>query len=384
MQITYLPILRSDETLYSIAARIRFGNVARDDRDACRSLFGPSSSIRLAEYPANLVRFSLATRGNFGDAQKVLTEMTLFGFFDNVGGSPGRAAKWRRPVETAGYGLATLSNGHINTWRACSRCVDSDLEMYGGSYWRRSHQLPGAFFCLDHHIPLCFSVADDRHIRFSFPEQTTLTLACRSPGLAQYDDVLIRLSRLVKETLFCPADETTLRFSHAAIFRALENRNLLTAEGEIYTERFAVEFSHEYGFLRGHSDFRNALSSEGIRILFRSLRRTVSWRRPLHNLLLIDWLFGSWHAFREQCIWQSTMDSPNSYKAEKRVTRPSDEKWSHRDACIAFLNTSQSPRRSEFFLAARRSFQWLLRNDSKWFDLNFPDARFSALQGELF
>lgn len=386
MQINSLPILRHDETLYSIAARTRLQNAARDDREACRSLFGPSSNIRIAEFPVNLSRFCEATGGYFGDPRSVLLATTLCGFFERIGGPPWRAAKWRRPVETAGYGLATLSNGNINTWRACPRCVESDLSTYGISHWRRAHQLPTAFLCLVHRTPLKLSIApnNDRHIRFLLPEQTILATDYWSVKLSSYEDVLVRLSNLVNDALFDTSDISDLASSHAAMLRALGSHGLLTATGKIRVEEFAAELSCRYGFLRHNVDFRDPLSSEGIGILCRSFRRADSWRRPQHNLLLIDWLFGSWHGYRQQCTWQAVMNCSGLTEAKMIPPRSTDDQLKHRKVCLDFMDNHTLSLRSEFFLVARTSFQWLLRNDTKWFDLNFPDARCTAAQAELF
>lgn len=387
MQINSLPILRHDETLYSIAARTRLQNAARDDREACRSLFGPSSTIRIAEFPVNLSRFCEATGGHFGDPPDVLLGTTLCGFFERIGGPPWRAAKWRRPVETAGYGLATLSNGNVNTWRGCPYCVESDLLTYGISHWRRAHQLPTAFFCLAHHTPLKLSIApnNDRHIRFLLPEQTTLTTDYRSVNLASYENMLVRLSKLASDALFDTSDISDLASSHAVILRALGNRGLLTATDKIRAEEFAAELSRRYGFLQHNADFRDPLSSEGIGILCRSFRRADSWRRPQHNLLLIDWLFGSWHGYRQQCTWQAVMNCPDLAKAKVIQPPSTDDQFAHRKICLDFINSRALPLRSEFFIVARKSFQWLLRNDTKWFDLNFPKARwYTPAQASLF
>lgn len=385
MQISSVPILHDDETLYSVAARTRLRNAARDDRDACRSLFGPSSSIRVAEFPVNLSRFCEATAGNFGDPQKVLQETTLHGFFERIGGPPWRAAKWRRPVETAGYGLATLSNGNVNTWRGCVHCVDSDLLMYGVSHWRRAHQLPGAFFCIRHQVPLSLSMAPnkDRHIRFLLPEQTTLSTTYLS-DLIRHEDVLVRLSKLASDALFDIGDTAGLASSQAVMLRALASRGLLDLTGEIRTGDFASELSHRYGFLRHNADFRDPLSSEGVGRLCRSFRRADSWRRPQHNLLLIDWLFGSWNSYRQQCLWQFVMDCPGLINTEMTGLPSTDDRSTHRRVCLDFMDSCTLPLRSDFFVVARRSFQWLLRNDIEWFDLNFPDARYTASQATLF
>lgn len=33
---------------------------------------------------------------------------------------------------------------------ACAHCIQEDLGFWGGAYWRRSHQLPGTYFCGKH------------------------------------------------------------------------------------------------------------------------------------------------------------------------------------------------------------------------------------------
>lgn len=386
MQINSLPILRNDETLYSIAARTRLQNVARDDREACRSLFGPSSNIRIAEFPVNLSRFCEITGGHFGGPQEVLLETTLSGFFERIGGPPWRAAKWRRPIETAGYGLATLSNGSVKIWHGCPCCVESDLLTYGTSYWRRSHQIPAAFFCLVHSTPLKLSIAphNDRHIRFLLPEQTDLSTDYRSIDLVPYEDVLFRLTKLTKDALFDRSDMSEFVSSHATILRALAIRGLLTGGGKIRVEEFAAELSRRYGFLQHNVDFRNLFSSKSISILGHSFGRSDSWRRPQHNLLLIDWLFGSWNSYRQQCAWQALMDLPVQVGATMALPPYIDDQLKHRSICLDFINNHNGPLRSNFSAVARASFRWLLDNDIKWFDLNFPDRRCTAVQGELF
>ncbi len=38
----------------------------------------------------------------------------------------------------------------------CKHCVAEDLAFHGQSYWRRGHQIPGAFWCEEHSESLCF------------------------------------------------------------------------------------------------------------------------------------------------------------------------------------------------------------------------------------
>ena len=39
----------------------------------------------------------------------------------------------------------------------CDQCIMEDIEFHGTSYWRRSHQLPGIYWCTKHGKPLTFA-----------------------------------------------------------------------------------------------------------------------------------------------------------------------------------------------------------------------------------
>jgi len=79
------------------------------------------------------------------------------------------------------------------------------------------------------------------------------------------------------------------------------------------------------------------------------------------------------------------MDCPGLAEATVILPRSTDDQFLHRKVCLDFINSRPLPLRSEFFLVARKSFQWLLRNDTSWFDLNFPKARwYIPAQASLF
>ncbi len=67
--------------------------------------------------------------------------------------------------------------------RLCHECVNADMRIYGESYWRRSHQLPGVAMCLNHGVILHESDVELRRSRStklpnevisSFPVQCVL------------------------------------------------------------------------------------------------------------------------------------------------------------------------------------------------------------------
>ncbi|WP_211444886.1 TniQ family protein [Collimonas humicola] len=401
MEINSLPIRRLDETLYSIAARTRWMNVAKDDRDACRSLFGYFRHTRVSDFPVDLVHFCAVTGEQYGNPQDVLNEMTLAEFFNRIGSHPWHSGSLCLPFATAGYGLSTLSNGHTNTWRACSLCLESEMSLAGTAFWHRSHHLPTAFFCPAHRVPLsvCVSPIQVRHNCFLLPQDTLLTDRFHGIVAAENQDLLLRLTKLGMDILFDterPIDQGT---AQAAIFDALNEKCLLTSSKLMCREPFFTEFSRRYSFLHRFPGLSDAVSSRGIEILLRKLQRENINRSAIHNLLLIDWLFGSWRLFKEHCAWHEVMGNREESRGTKNFPRTETARYvtlhgvcgingseqdSHREICLRFLDTNRCATRSRFSRAAPKSFRWLSRYDSDWFNHYVPSICRSRKQNELF
>lgn len=118
----------------------------------------------------------------------------------------------------------------------------------------------------------------------------------------------------------------------------------------------------------------------------------------MHNLLLLDWLFGSWKSSCAQSTWQTVVGCP-SLLAE---AAPSDAdippgvshaivnetgdrvRESHRRKCIDFLDYHTHAVRSRFARAESKSCRWLLANDIVWFDQYCPINKPDRSQGNLF
>ena len=65
-------------------------------------------------------------------------------------------ARGYRFLRMLGLGCARKS-AHL-----CPQCVQEDLAFHGFSYWRRSHQLPGTYWCAKHGCALHFFMNDGR------------------------------------------------------------------------------------------------------------------------------------------------------------------------------------------------------------------------------
>ncbi|NHZ62364.1 TniQ family protein [Massilia genomosp. 1] len=303
MHISSLPIHRQDETLYSLAVRIRRANAARNDRDACRGLFGPFNNMRVSEFPVNVDTFVNVSHARFGDAPSVIAHTTLVPFFDRVGGHPWHRGSSGSPVASAGYGLSTLSNGNVRTWRACPQCLLDDKRKNPYGYWRRAHQLPAVFFCLEHHALLnaCWTPPQKLHSQFYLPDEMALVDTFTCVDTDKNVEILTSLSQFCIDVLHDSGDVIDRTAANAGITRALGERNMLTAGGKICRQMFAPEFARNFGFLRHHPDFEKTVSAAGIEILCRCLDKPSMWRQSAQSVLLLSWLFGSWNVFKEQC-----------------------------------------------------------------------------------
>lgn len=114
-----------------------------------------------------------------------------------------RAITWFHPETKHGCEsqLRLLWSGPMHLPRVgayfCEHCVAEDLEFHGMSYWRRSHQIPGVFWCSKHKVPLRYVEKDSA---FQRPPSAFVDMATQvsqewveeligNPFLQRYADV---------------------------------------------------------------------------------------------------------------------------------------------------------------------------------------------------
>jgi len=114
-----------------------------------------------------------------------------------------RAITWFHPEAKHGCEsiLPLLWSGPMHLPRDgayfCEHCVAEDIEFHGMSYWRRSHQIPGVFWCSKHRAPLSYV---ERDSAFKRPPSASLDMALHvspkwveelmgNPYLQRYADV---------------------------------------------------------------------------------------------------------------------------------------------------------------------------------------------------
>lgn len=160
-----IPAWRGDETLYSWAGWFHRTCGAGPTRETGKALFGAPHAYKEYGAPANIQHLSNATGGLLGDARTVLLKRTVLGayypflrasqqaMFDSLLQSPKRTSWLTR------FGMRASALDSTKLLRWCPECIADDMDRWYLARWRLPHQIPGAWWCIDHecllitHVP---------------------------------------------------------------------------------------------------------------------------------------------------------------------------------------------------------------------------------------
>ncbi|MEM7553347.1 MAG: TnsD family transposase [Cyanobacteria bacterium P01_A01_bin.84] len=157
----FFPTLYPGELLYSGIARyqIRSGNLS--PKANIEELFNSRNITATADLPCgldNLVQ-NLPPCSSI-TADNLIQNHTLYPFYAPF--LPPKRAKlvYRLMKSTKGRNIHTTAGvmasvmRTLQYFRFCPKCLQSDLNEYGETYWHRLHQIQGVIFCPVHEIPL--------------------------------------------------------------------------------------------------------------------------------------------------------------------------------------------------------------------------------------
>lgn len=156
----FLPEFLPDETLFSWCSRYHRMAVNGLSRTTCIQLFGHPRLGSAHDFPCRLNTFVDRTDHMFGNALEIIQHRTILPFYlpfkSQELANEAIASLKLNGVGNLKFqlGLLTSGFGAAHPLKSCPECVRADREQYGWSYWHRSHQLPGVWFCPEHHRPL--------------------------------------------------------------------------------------------------------------------------------------------------------------------------------------------------------------------------------------
>lgn len=284
------------------------GNVSNDLTRV--QLFGSEKAGRHFHIPSHLATFSARTHLVLGTPEQLIAKTTVIPYFTRF--RPTTVIRdtlaMLKGENAAGVpqmlGMGKMGPCEPLPCRYCSECVLEEMLELNFSYWHRAHQLPGVLVCHKHATPLKISPLQIGHrfvTRFIEPERGFISKAPErfSNDITTTLATLHRLAILAKEI----ADTTFANgYDQPRMKRAFEK--LLStkfspgATGRHDPLKLASAYRDHFHDVQTVPEIQVILSQRGIHALWCLLEPIECRAHPLEWILLIDWLFGSWDAFR--------------------------------------------------------------------------------------
>lgn len=398
MRLTNLPFSLPDETLYSLAARIRLFNGIRNDRDACLVMFGGDDGILVGDAPVDLERFCNVTGFHYGNALEVSRAATITGFMNRLGCLESRHVHQSEELgggNSRHVGLVSLSNGQAHVWRWCPVCKSNELREFGVAYWHRVHQLQGVQVCTIHSQQLHEMVIPfrDRQGHFFLPDNAPgSNKTTKTKFSTAAFNILVRMAELAAAAL----QDYTLTFDSRTfvetLLGALRERGLVCRPGGIRRDALCNELRGHFYALIGISGYGGWLTDFALHRLARDVADPHAKLDAAQRLMLIEWLWGSWALFRKQIEWQEVIEYPAFLDRQRREAEEGTDikarhriRDQHRQACKNYLASNPEAHRSDFWQVNYKACRWLTSSDRAWLDKVLPLVRGRHVsQGELF
>jgi hypothetical protein len=153
-----IPDWQGDETLYSWSARMHrlLGGATKETG---KRLFGASHAYKEWAISTRLDHLELVTGGSLGNIRSILLQRTVLAAYypflraEQRQDFDERAATAQRTPWLTRFGMrASTLDGSEMRWCPC--CAEKDVEDWGVARWRLSHQMLGAWWCIEHDISL--------------------------------------------------------------------------------------------------------------------------------------------------------------------------------------------------------------------------------------
>lgn len=151
-----------DELVYSQLARyfVRTGYISY--KAVANELFQNSGARPHIEYFIKFTPEALEAITRHISLEDVIMKHTMYPYYARFYSKEVKKAAFEDLMQMGG-GIRNMLTGSLRRYgedrflRYCPMCLKEDKEMYGESYWHRTHQLPSVIVCPKHHCYLCNS-----------------------------------------------------------------------------------------------------------------------------------------------------------------------------------------------------------------------------------
>lgn len=279
----------------------------------CRSLFG-SEKVKFHPYLNN--RITALSRISGISEHELIRSHTLYPIFSTLHGQDfvDRSYSYllsNKTIPNSVFGLNQQSLFGFHGHKYCPVCVLNDTQQYGFHYWHINHQMPGVCACAEHNCQLLGIESDegglDRHL--NLPVKTGLRLDAKS--------ICINLAEFVNDVFVIAESNNEKSTFKDLILRELDNRELLTAQGQFRSQEIIKENQIYWQDMPPQST--NRLSIPDTLLTFKyvpnMLRNLISYHcHPIKLLLVAGWLF--------DCKYTSRTEDPETKSQYPQSCKP--------------------------------------------------------------
>lgn len=372
--INFLPLIYEDELLYSVIARYRrmCGMVSK--RALVRDMFGELYIINSSFFPQYIKAFV----SNLPPTSRITTEdiikkHTLFPFYTAFL-SQEKAKLIYEVMEDGGngshmsiekvIGIGGSKVKKANYLKYCPICFKKDLEKFGESYWRTTHQIIGSFYCSKHEILLKESSVHSTGSGVEF--------ICADNEVCDEKVLLDQYSTTIKKMnlKYTKSAEKLLHEDYSRknldeiigfYIDRLRDKGLASANGSLYTSEVQHHFLNYYPeqYLRlMQSEFDPDKPANWLRLFIRYNNKN---RSPLRHLLFLQFLEIDLDDF-------FNMEGVVGKKSNSKKHSPSFSLKERRIQWLKLLEENKDANRSQLKDIGKGLHTWIFRYDREWYE----------------
>lgn len=299
--LAFIPDIVDGETLYSWSGHYHRLSGNAGARISSVQMFGNKFAGLRWDLPSHLGKFVEATNGLLGNADDIIFERSLFGFYapfkseEIVRNSLEQLkVRFTNKLKT-GLGIHASNHGTYNPLKACPDCVKEDMKRHFISKWYLEHQWPSSCCCRKHHTVL-------RVIKRNFfPAHLSEILLPQDIAEEGWEEVkefstrtmkaltkVVDFSANVAMRRECKLDSELLRYTYLL---GAKNRGWLNSNETVSTE-LTLMFNEHYAGLENMPGFeRINLRSDDHDFASGLMRQSKSRHHPTCHFLLMAFLF---------------------------------------------------------------------------------------------
>jgi hypothetical protein len=307
--LLHFPIPYPDELLSSINARYHqeVGNFS--PKRTTDELFGKRTIRSVIDLPSNLDLLSKRLNNPLITSDYLINNHTLFPYYgaffmndqyENVRNLM-KCEKGELIHTTSGISASTIKPKLF--LMHCKKCVEDDIETFGETYWHRSHQLPGVFYCYKHETPLIVTKvpvkAENQHEYYLPLEDELLSNDTFIQVPSELVDTLINFSKVSNQLLdgaFRQNHSNSLQYHY---INKLKKVGFATNKGYVRREEVYDSFKSKF-----NKELLHLLQSKvcieetnWLTMIFRHHRKSF---HPVRHILIMMFLGGELHDYFEK------------------------------------------------------------------------------------